>query len=248
MTMFKSVSELHFYNIHLPNICDFGSVRLTAGCFIINNSSVKQLADALLCDKVHKTSESSEDVWNKLVKVDFSWNELSRIDDGILLAPNLQNLTLDGNQIRKIENIEKLPKLTYLCMSANNIVVEECLYSQLKNVVFLNLSQNKITKLSPFAKLVNLKTLDLASNSVTEASEIRYVSCLPKLEYLVLTGNPLSTIIDYRVKVFEAFANRAHCLCLDNERPSQKELDTAAVLRALTVVREGKTPITIPTG
>lgn len=246
--MFKSVSELHFYNIHLPNICDFGSIRLTAGCFIINNSNVKQLTDALLCDKVHKTTESSDDVWNKLVKIDFSWNELNCIDDGILLAPNLQNLTLDGNQIRKIENIEKLPKLTYLCMSANNIVVEECLHSQLKNVVFLNLSQNKITKLSPFAKLVNLKTLDLASNSVTEASEIRYVSCLPKLEYLVLTGNPLSTIIDYRVKVFEAFGNTAHCLCLDNERPSQKELDTAAVLRALTVVREGKTPITIPTG
>jgi len=131
-------------------------------------------------------------------------------------------------------------------MSANSIVVEECLSNKLKNIVQLNLSQNKIRKLSPFARLSKLKDLNLGSNLIEESSEIKYVSKLPALEYLVLTGNPVSTIIDYRIKVFECFGDRAKRLCLDNERPSQKELDTAAVLRALSVVRDGKSRIVSP--
>lgn len=243
---FKSVSKLYFYNIQLCNIGDFGSLRQTLQSMVVYNSNIQQLTDILLCDRVHKTCENSEDKWNKLVKIDFSWNELRRLDVGISLVPNLISLTLDGNQIGKIENTECLPNLTYLCMSANNLIVEECLHSKLKNVIQLNLSQNKITKLSPFAKLTNLKELNLGSNWISESNEIKYISSLPQLEYLVLTGNPVSTIIDYRIKVFEYFGDRAKDLCLDNERPSQKELDTAAVLRALTVVREGKTPFTVP--
>jgi Leucine-rich repeat (LRR) protein len=184
-----------------------------------------------------------EDAWPSLTKIDFSWNELTRIDQSIVLTPNLQSLTLDGNQIKKIENTEMLPNLTHLCASANNIVINECLSVKLMNIVQLNLSQNKITKLTPFAMLTKLKDLNLGSNLICESSEFKYVSALPALKYLVLTGNPVSTIIDYRIKVFELFGERAKQLCLDNERPSQKELDTAAVLRALSVVREGKTPI-----
>lgn len=246
MVVFKSVSEMYLYNIHLPNISDFGSLRQTLHSMIICNSNIKQFLDALLCDKVHKTIENMEDKWNKLIKIDFSWNDLKRIDDGISLASKLQSLILDGNQISCIENTDLLPDLTYLCIAANNIIVEECLHSKLKNIVYLNLSQNKITKLSPFSKLIKMKELNLGSNWISESSEIKYISHLQELEYLVLTGNPVSTIIDYRIKVFEYFKDRAKSLCLDNERASQKELDTAAILRALTVVKEGKAPFNIP--
>lgn len=246
LSMFKSATNIYFYNVQLCNINDLGSLRQTLLSIIIYNSNIQNFVDVLLCDRVHKTSENPEDKWNKLTKIDFSWNELRRLDANLALVPNLQSLILDGNQISRIENTELLPNLTYLCMSANNIIVEECLYSKLKNVVQLNLSQNKITKLSPFARLTNLKELNLCSNWISESNEIKYISRLPELEYLVLTGNPVSTIIDYRIKVFEYFGDRAKYLCLDNERPSQKELDTAAVLRALTVVREGKTPFPAP--
>lgn len=246
MTSFKSADCLYFYNVQLSSIYDFGPLRQTVNTLVINNCGVKKLTDALLCDRVHKTTEDAEDSWKNLTKIDFSWNELRRIDEGIRLAPNVTSLTFDGNQIRTIENTELLPNLTSLSISANNICVEECLYPKLKNIVHLNLSQNKMEKLSPFARLDSLKELDLGSNLISEPDEIKYVSHLPALEYLVLTGNRVSTIIDYRVKVFEYFGDRASELCLDNERASQKELDRAAILRALSVVREGKTPIISP--
>lgn len=242
LNIFKSLQNLYCYNVQLCNISDFGSLRHTLTKLIVYNSNIKQFSDVLLCDKIHKTCENAEDAWPNLTNIDFSWNELTRLDKGIALTPNLQSITLDGNLIKQIENTESLPNLTYLCMSANNVVIEECLSAKLKNIVHLNLSQNKITKLSPFARLSKLKDLNLGSNSIYESDEIKYVSTLPALEYLVLTGNPVSTIIDYRIKVFEYFGDRAEQLCLDNERPSQKELDTAAVLRALSTARLGKTP------
>uniref|UniRef100_A0A1B6MTC8 PX domain-containing protein n=1 Tax=Graphocephala atropunctata TaxID=36148 RepID=A0A1B6MTC8_9HEMI len=45
------------------------------------------------------------------------------------------------------------------------------------------------------------------------------------------------------LQVLEHFGRRAACICLDNEKPSQKELDTVAVMLALKVVKEGKTPV-----
>lgn len=244
LTFFKTAVNLYFYNVQLSNIYDLGSLRQSVTSFVVYNSNMEQFSDALLCDKVHKTHEESEEhVWNKLMNIDFSWNEFKRIDKSISLSPNLRSLTMDGNQMKTIDNTHLIPNLTHLSICANDITIKECLASKLACVSHLNLSQNKIDTLLPFAKLVSLQELNLASNKICDSKEIKYISDLPKLNYLVLTGNPVSTIIDYRIKVFEYFNVRASYLCLDNERPSQKELDTAAVLRALTVVREGKTPI-----
>ena len=170
LTIFKSLQNLFFYNVQLGNINDFGSLRRTVSSLTAYNSNIKQFADVLLCDKIHKTYENIEDAWSSLTKIDISWNELTRIDQSIVLTPKLQSLTLDGNQIKKIENTEMLPNLTHLCASANNIVIEECLSSKLKNVVQLNLSQNKITKLSPFSQLNSMKDLNLGSNLICESS------------------------------------------------------------------------------
>ncbi len=245
MTVFRSAVNLFFYNVQLSNIADFGVLRQSAESIVMNNCNIKRLADALMCDRVHKTIENGDNAWEKLRVLDLSWNEMKGMES-LALAPNLRSLTLDGNKIRRIENTEILPNLSYLCVSANDLTVDECLYPKLQNVVRLNLSRNKIMKLSPFAKLTKLKELNLGSNWVEESHEIKHVSALPELEYLVLTGNPVSTIIDYRIKVFEYFGNRAKDLCLDNERPSQKELDTAAILRAITVAKEGRTLATLP--
>lgn len=246
LTIFKSAARLYFYNVQLSNIYDLGSLRQTVNSLVAYNSNIEKFSDALLCDKIHKThNDCKEHIWYKLNSIDFSWNELKRIDKSILLAPDLQSLTLDGNHIKTIVNTEFLPNLTHLCICANVVSVYECLAQKLPRVSHLNLSQNKITTLFPFAKLTTLKELILASNWISDSEEIRHISKLPDLEYLVLTGNPVSTIIDYRIKVFEYFDIRARYLCLDNERPSEKELDTAAVLRALSVVREGKSSVRI---
>lgn len=72
--------------------------------------------------------------------------------------------------------------------------------------------------------------------------DIKFIANLPCLENVVFTGNHLATTIDYRVRVLEFFGDRAKYICLDNERPSQAELDKVSVFRALRIVKEGKTP------
>ena len=51
------------------------------------------------------------------------------------------------------------------------------------------------------------------------------VSGLPCLESLNLQGNKVTSIVDYRIKVFELFGKRCPEICLDNETPSQQEVD-----------------------
>lgn len=77
---------------------------------------------------------------------------------------------------------------------------------------------------------------------VEDVEEVQHICKLPCLEYLWLTANPVASTIDYRVNVIEQFNARMGELCLDNEKASEKEMDTARVLQALRTVKEGKTP------
>ncbi|KAJ8950355.1 hypothetical protein NQ314_007890 [Rhamnusium bicolor] len=43
-------------------------------------------------------------------------------------------------------------------------------------------------------------------------------------------------------EVIAFWGTKAKCICLDNERPTQAELDKVSVLQALRIVKEGKTP------
>lgn len=110
------------------------------------------------------------------------------------------------------------------------------------NIKTLNLSQNHIVSLKGFRKLYSLVTLNLSCNKIVDIEEVCYIGDLPCLENLILTGNAVATTIDYRIKVLEHFKDRAKDICLDNERPSQCELDKVAVVRALRIVKEGKMP------
>ena len=71
------------------------------------------------------------------------------------------------------------------------------------------------------------------------------ITALPCLENLKLQGNEVTTVVDYRLKVFESFGKRCSELCLDNENPSQPEVDKVSVLMALRVAREGREPTSL---
>lgn len=174
--------------------------------------------------------------------MDLSNNNIEEIDKTICLAPNLETLTLTQNKITSINNLQGLTKLTYLNISANLITACDNLHTRLGNIKTLILSENRIESLRGFAKLYSLETLDVSCNHIADIEEVRHIGDLPCLENLVLTGNAVATTVDYRMKALESFAERAKEICLDNERPTQPELDKVAVLRALRIVKEGKTP------
>lgn len=176
-----------------------------------------------------------------MIDLNLNGNNILEIDKTIDLVPNLKILHLSNNKIAQINDLGGLSHLTHLYLS-NNLVSEcENLHLKLGNVLVLDLSQNNISSLKGFSKLYSLESLNLSSNNIVDIAEIANIGNLPCLEQLVLTGNTVATIVDYRAKVFEWFGARAKDISLDNEKPSQSELDKAAVFQALTFIREGKT-------
>ena len=99
---------------------------------------------------------------------------------------------------------------------------------------------NQPFSLDGCTKCYSLQNLNMAGNKIHTLDDVIPVSCLPNLENLNLQGNQVTTVVDYRLKVFESFGKRCSDLCLDNELPSQPEVDKVSVLMALRVAREGR--------
>lgn len=156
--------------------------------------------------------------------------------------PKLKILNCNQNQLNDIKNLVHLSNLSYVYLSSNLFYLTDNLHTKLGNILHLDLSANYIKTLQGFSKLYSLEFLDISSNQICSLDEVKHIGNLPCLENLRLTGNPVSVIVDYRVKVLEQFGPRASELCLDNEMPSQTELDTICVLQAIRIVKEGRTP------
>lgn len=244
LSSFKNLNKFECYNITSSMIYNINALRDTVRVLTIYNSKLKSPEDILLCDNVHKDWSYEMDpctVWNKVKVVDLSWNEIQTIESLTVLTPNVKTINLNGNLLHNVEDLTPLTHLSHLILSCNNIVEVFDLHTRLGNVVCLNLSSNKISDLKAFSKLFSLEMLDLGSNAVTDIGQVKHLSGLQNMNYLVLSGNPVSTVVDYRIKVLEILDRRTSDFCLDNERPTQKELDTVAVMHALRIAKEGKT-------
>jgi len=106
----------------------------------------------------------------------------------------------------------------------------------------LNVAANQLRRLDGLAKLYGLVRLDAGGNRVADVESVRAVAQLPCLEALTLTANPVTSVVDFRTKVLTMFRGRCAEVCLDNEPPTQKELDTVAVLLALESAKKFHLP------
>lgn len=181
-------------------------------------------------------------IWKKLTTINFASNNINKVDWAIKLVPKLQHLNLSSNKLSELCDISCLHDLQVLNLSMNKFVICENWHAKIGNILKIDLSQNKIESLQGFTKLYSLESLDLSCNVIDNIEEVQHICNLPCLEYLWLTANPVASTIDYRVKVIEQFNARISEICLDNEKASEKEMDTARVLQALRIVKEGKTP------
>ncbi|XP_043473374.1 nischarin-like [Leptopilina heterotoma] len=246
LSNFKNVEHLTITNFPVEKIYNMGTLRDTVKVLNIHNTELKNIVELAMCEEVHKhiTSANDSHVWLKVTHLDLSNNHIEIIDEAIKLMPHIEFLTLNNNKLSEISNVTLLPRLSQLSLSLNNFhSLPEDLHIKLGKIVQLDLSQNHLTSLASFAKLYCLEGLDVSCNRIENIEEVKFIGNLPCLENLRLTGNPVSTIVDYRVKVLEPFGRRAADICLDNEKPNQKELDTVSVLQALRIAREGKSPI-----
>ncbi|VDD96768.1 unnamed protein product [Enterobius vermicularis] len=195
-----------------------------------------------LCDLLLEPdfSESVEDAesWSCIEDVDFSFNELTEVDESVRLLENVKKIDMSHNILQDIgHHLQHLTCLTELNLSHNNI----------ENLVDWHL------------KLGNLKKLYLAGNSVSSVTDNKIsspedvlpVGSLPCLEHIILRGNPIRQVVEYRTKVLELFGDRAaevnrynvlerfeeivlnFMVRLDSRKPGLREIDTVAVRVAL---------------
>ena len=193
------------------------------------------ISDILLCDAPSSSvssSSPSEDIsntqqqegtntfsnssylWKALEYLNLRDNNITVIDKSINFAPELKTLYLGSNSIKCVENIESLSNLSILELSNNKIEAADDLHTKLGQITRLDLDNNKIRSLVGCSKLYSLVELNVSSNKINDMDNVLPVSKLPCLESLNLQGNHVTTVVDYRLKVFEAFGKRCSDLCL----------------------------------
>ncbi|TMW54146.1 hypothetical protein DOY81_000822 [Sarcophaga bullata] len=266
LNAFRNLQCLKVYALPTENIIDIVLLKPTLQKICVHNTTITSINQVLLCDNVHKNTtidipsgeaialnrslsnsnsttsnnlalNSSSPLWRNIVELNFAGNLLTQIDESIRTVPQIRVLNLEQNRLRAIKNLAELPHLQVLNLSVN--VIAECSdwHLELGNLVTLNLAQNKLKCIRGLRKLLSLINLDLSCNLIDDLEEVDNVACLPLLETLRLTGNPLASSVDYRPRVLARFHDRASEIVLDSEKGTHKELDTALVLSALHTSR-----------
>lgn len=245
LSTFKNVEKFTVDNYPVDKIYNMGNLRDTVKILKVHKTNLKNITELTMCEEVHKHISSANDthVWLKVTHLDLSDNQIECIDEAIKLLPHIESLVLNNNKLKEISNVTLLPRLSQLHLASNNFTtLPEDLHTKLGKIVYIDLACNNLCSLASFSKLYCLEYLDVSCNKIESIDEVKHIGSLPCLENLKLTGNPVSTIVDYRVKVLEPFGRRAADIFLDNEKPNQKELDTVSVFQALRIAREGKSP------
>ncbi|XP_023301506.2 nischarin [Lucilia cuprina] len=265
LNAFRNLLCLKIFALPTENIIDIGLLKPTLQKICVHNTTITSINQVLLCDNVHKDTSidipsgeaialnrsatsntstnsncaitSTSPLWRNMVELNLSGNLLTQIDESIRTVPQIRVLNLEQNRLKSIKNLAELPHLQVLNLSIN--VIAECVdwHLELGNLVTLNLSQNKLKTIKGLRKLLSLVNLDLSCNLIDDLEEVDNVACLPLLETLRLTGNPLASSVDYRPRVLARFHDRAAEIVLDSEKGTHKELDTALVLSALHTSR-----------
>ena len=124
-------------------------------------------------------------------------NSISKID-GLVTNKSLRVLSLIGNQISKIENLDNL-WIEELYLSANQLTMIEGL-TTLPVLRSLDLSKNSISSLRGLETIESLKFLNLSLNNISKISQLQNIRELPLLTDVDLCVNPIQTCKYFRLQ------------------------------------------------
>ena len=176
-TKFKDkIPELQFsydYNLHIPEIF------------------IEIFINLILCDFYENKCRYLVTLRRgKIVALNCESSNLREISDiyGFYFLNDLEHLSLQRNNFRRISNLQHLTKLKTLDLSHNKLEKIENLES-LDKLEDLYLSDNKIWKIQNLESLPKLKKLSLSENSI---KLIENLNSLIWLEVLDLSHNDIS--------------------------------------------------------
>lgn len=115
---------------------------------------------------------------------------------GLQLNKCLRVLSMNGNHVSKIENLNNL-WLEELFLSANNLTFISNLET-LPALRTLDLSKNQITKLRGLEQIESLKFLNLSLNNIKKVNQLKYIENLPLLTEVDFCVNPVQNSKFYR--------------------------------------------------
>ena len=116
----------------------------------------------------------------------YTGNDYINIMDVLKLSQSLEKVTLQNLNITDMSRIGELKDLTYLNMTNNQISKIEGLDNK-SSLYSLNLTSNRIEKIEGLDNLTNLVNLSLTNNRIKDITPISKVSTL---KYLDLKQNP----------------------------------------------------------
>ncbi|XP_060080587.1 nischarin-like [Ylistrum balloti] len=242
LSLFKSLQCLEVSFSIALQISGIDTIKQTMDRITLHYC-VSKIRDILLQDLPQWKADDGTllvSYWDKLTEADFSHNTITDIDDSVQLMPRVEVLNLAHNHIKSIQHLNWLSRLTYLDLSYNTFRSLDALHTKIGNLKTLILAGNKLDSLQGLSKLFSLENLDVSHNEISQMTEVLHVCKLPCLEELHMNNNPVTTVLDYRTKVLSMFMDRASEVILDDHKPSQKELDTVAVLQAIQKSKENK--------
>ncbi|CAF4525000.1 unnamed protein product, partial [Didymodactylos carnosus] len=121
-----------------------------------------------------------------------------------------ESLDLSFNLLETtVEYLQHLHFLQNLNLSNNRLQDVADFYQRVGNIRSLDLSYNEIISTEGLSRLYSLITLNLNNNKLDSVKSIESLGSLPCLENLLLKNNPLTRIVDYRIRVFAVFRDRA---------------------------------------
>lgn len=130
--------------------------------------------------------------WQSLTLLKISNCGISVLGNALHYLPAVTAINFSHNSISQVTHFQDCFKLNSLDMSHNNIRVLSNLSRVLGNISYLNIANNNVECLDGIEKLYAIRTLDLSYNRIDDFSELKYLTKLPCLESLHLTGNPIS--------------------------------------------------------
>ena len=163
----------------LSHLSELGGINLGFNC-IYRINCISNLDKLLvLCLDNNNIEGTYAQYPDSLEALTLDNNQIKKIE-GLYDLNKLSLMSLIGNQINKIEGLDKLQNLRELALSRNKIYQIEGL-DNLTQLEVLWLDYNKITHLKGLDKLSQLKELDLRGNDINYKSLSNY-EAVKKLE------------------------------------------------------------------
>lgn len=190
LSLYNTIEEIDLYDNRIKHISKYVNKLTNLTSLDLSFNQIKHLQNIENLEKLENLYLVANNIseigdifgkgnFHKLINLELGGNSVAQIS-GLINLPNLEELWLGKNMIRKFENLQYLKNLKILSIQSNKIKKIEGL-EQLENLEELYLSHNAIEEIENLDKNLKLTTLDITANRLTTVKNLRHLTNLTDL-------------------------------------------------------------------